>query len=558
MVMYGAIALFLMSWLSATHVQPWLSWHAEGAVFLAALLANGVGVRRAGLGGGVALPLPAMPLLVLLFVAMLQWWGGQIPFGGDAFVLGLYLVLSVGCLCLGYAAGRGGGTAHRPWDPLPALALGLLLVGLASVFIAFSQVLELWESSGWIMRMHDLRRPGANLVQSNHLATLLVMAMACTAFLHQQSLLGRVSTMMSLLMLGAGLALTESRTGLLSMGVLLLWWLWKQPQVAPGAGRSGAVLSAVMVVGMFLAWPYLYEALQSGAGAKMETRLVEGSLRFQVWPQLIEAMFQKPWGGWGILQVPVAHNAVAHAYPVSEAYTYSHNLVLDLAIWVGLPLALLTLLGALIWAGARVRATQTLLPWFGFALALPVGIHSMLEYPHAYAYFLAPLMLALGLIEGALGVPPWRMVGRRWAALGLVVWAVLLLGAVRDYVLVEEDFRAARFQMMGVGQTPADYKRPNIHLLTQLGALTDSAWLEIRPGMNAEELSLLRAVALRHPWTATQYRYALALALNGQPQESQRQLEVIRAQRGDTAYRKLHQELERSRSEWGATRWVAK
>ena len=60
-----------------------------------------------------------------------------------------------------------------------------------------------------------------------------------------------------------------------------------------------------------------------------------------------------------------------------------------------------------------------------------------------------------------------------------------------------------------------------------------------KPGMGSEELELSKKVALRYPWTATQNRYALSLALNGYPDEAVRQLRVMRALHGEKAYQRL-------------------
>ena len=57
--------------------------------------------------------------------------------------------------------------------------------------------------------------------------------------------------------------------------------------------------------------------------------------------------------------------------------------------------------------------------------------------------------------------------------------------------------------------------------------------------MPAEEIALSKAAALRYPWIATQNRYALSLALNGNTQEAMYQLRVMRAQHGVKAYGKL-------------------
>ena len=54
--------------------------------------------------------------------------------------------------------------------------------------------------------------------------------------------------------------------------------------------------------------------------------------------------------------------------------------------------------------------------------------------------------------------------------------------------------------------------------------------------MTADELSLAKNVALRYPWSATQNRYALSLALNGDAEEAVRQLRVMKAMHGEKAY----------------------
>jgi hypothetical protein len=68
--------------------------------------------------------------------------------------------------------------------------------------------------------------------------------------------------------------------------------------------------------------------------------------------------------------------------------------------------------------------------------------------------------------------------------------------------------------------------------------------------MQADEIELARLVAMQFPWTATLNRYALALALNGNPAEAVRQLKVLRSLHGDRHYRgiKAHwQELQNNK-----------
>ena len=89
---------------------------------------------------------------------------------------------------------------------------------------------------------------------------------------------------------------------------------------------------------------------------------------------------------------------------------------------------------------------------------------------------------------------------------------------------------------MRVGRTPSDYQRPSVRLLTQLDALLNGARIVPRPGMSAAQVELSRTVALRYPWPATQNRYALSLAMNGNTPEALRQLKVLRALHGEAVY----------------------
>jgi hypothetical protein len=61
--------------------------------------------------------------------------------------------------------------------------------------------------------------------------------------------------------------------------------------------------------------------------------------------------------------------------------------------------------------------------------------------------------------------------------------------------------------------------------------------------MSPQEIARLRSLALRYPWGPTQYRYALALAMNGDQAEAVRQLRVLRNQRGEALYGVLKQEI---------------
>lgn len=541
--------LFSIGWLGTSHFLPWISWHAEVPFFLGAFLVAWVAILARGrsvAGGDIVFPAPAWPLAILLTAAAWQGLSGQIVFWGDAFVFCLYVLLCMVCLALGYAAVSGSSanaSRREGHPPLLSLSLIVLFAGVVSVVVALAQVLQVWESSPWILRQHHLRRPGANLGQPNHLATLLVMAIASLAYLHSLKRVGGLLTATLVLLLCGGVALTESRTGALSVFALLFWWAWKQPLVAPDRSRGWVVGIGALFVLMFGAWPKLFGAFHGVKDAALRLGVEAGNARADVWPQLWEAALQRPWLGWGALQTAHAHNSVGHAYEKSAPFSYSHNLILDLVVWVGFPLAgLLVVMGAL-WLLRRALDVRSVSPWYGLAIALPVGVHSMLEFPFVYAYFLVPVMFAVGAMEGSLGQRSRLRVAYRPALAAFFVVTVVSAWSVVEYLQAEDDFRVARFELLRIGQTPAEHERPTILLQTQLAALLNSSRIEPRPGMPEPELELLKKVAMRYPWSATQYRYALSLALNHQEDEAARQMRILRAQQGDRTYFKLQAQI---------------
>lgn len=543
-----AAALLVFSWLTTEHFLPWVSWHAEVLSFFAVFFLAWTALARywrTALTHSIEVPRLAVPVALIGLVALAQFATGIITFQGDVVVVWFYLALCIACLTIGFnvevATERKPVGVRAGWTPPTLLALALSIGAIASVIVAFAQVFELWPNSAWIARMPELRRPGGNLGQPNQLATLAVMGMASTAFLHASGRLNALASALILAALCAGMAVSESRAGVLAIGALLAWWQIKRPVVAIHVSRwVGPSVGALFLV-MFLAWPPLLNFLQLDGEAA--NRFGQPDIRLALWSQLLEAALQRPWWGWGISEVAEAHNAVAHAYAVNNPFTYSHNLVLDWAVWMGLPITLALVVAAAVWLWRRLKDVDSLTPWYCLAVAVPLATHSMLEFPFAYAYLLAPVMFLLGVLERSARAKPLCRAGLRLSSAVLVILNAAMIWSVVEYVSIEDDFRIVRFEQLRIGSTPVDHHRPDVVLLTQLGALLTGSRIELRPGMQLEDLDELRKLALRYPWVATQYRYAVALALNGQQQEAVRQLQVLRWQRSEKLYIRIKREL---------------
>ena len=538
-----AFASLTISWLSPMHIQPWVTWHSEAVVFFGIFSAAGL-VLLSKMGAKAAFDLPpvAYPLFLLFVLVFSQWLTGRLNYSGDFWIVSFYIALCLTCLALGFAAGGAQQTQsaeHLMQRHTPAiyLALVLLCIGIASVGSGLAQGFDVGSQSTWVMRYHGVeRRPGGQIGQPNHFAIGLLMAVVSAVYLFTLKKLGGYSTLVVVAYLGLGIALGQSRNGLLGVAVVAVWWTWKQPVVAPLCRRWWGFVTLLLLVGLFVLWPLVFNWFYLDP-ERAASRLADASNpRLVVWRQLIDAVLARPWLGWGVLQVAEAHNSVLHRYTVSEPFGYSHNILLDLAVWGGIPVAIGFLVLVLFWLLRRARAVQTAHSWYLFGVVLPLGIGSLLEFPYAYAYFLAPVFFALGMLEGELRCRPIVSLPTRAAVLPFLVVSLLLMWSVVEYIDVEEDVRVVRFEALRIGRTPENYTLSHSFLLTHLSSLAASTRIVPVPGMSVEQISTLKNVALRYPWTATRFRYATALALNGDQPEALRQLQVQRVLQGEKNY----------------------
>lgn len=543
MTLLVAAFFLVLAWFTAEHFPPWVSWHNEIWAFACGVwLFGGLLVRqRVSAWQPLRLPKLVWPLALLIVVVVLQAITGRIAFSGDALVFVFYLTLSVFALVAGYAFGSREASHAASQAPLATrispFAILMLIGGLGSVILALAQALDIWNDATWIFRMPALRRPGGNLAQPNQLATLILFSIASLVYLFELRFVRGLTACLMATLLLLGLVITESRTGALSLFFLAGWWMLKRRRLHFSLSARAVVSCLIFFAVCFWCWPIFLGFLNVGVGESATTQVnIQAGTRLVVWPQLWQAVLQRPWLGWGLGGVSAAHNAVLHGYATSEPFTYAHNVVLDLAVGVGLPLTVLLVTVTGVWLWLRGRAANDFLSWYCLALALPFGVHSMLEFPFAYAYLLVPVLFLLGVLEAQRApdhvIPiPWRIAAACWAIASMaMVWSVF------EYISIEEDFRVARFEAMHIGQTASEYERPKIYLLTQLDALLEVARIVPTPDMTPERIELARKVAMRFPGAATQNRYALSLALNGNPDEALRQLKVMRAMHGEQTY----------------------
>lgn len=519
----------MCGFLQSFNTLPWRAAHSEIFAFLA-VLTWFLGVARQNSAIQMRLNAPIAALLCVSMLIAIQYATGQIELAGDATILLIYVFLCISSLLIAQWHDH-----DAAWPN--ALALVLLVTALVSALMALTQALGVWAVSDWILQYSGFRRPGANLGQPNHLATLLLMGAASLIYLDQRLEIGRSVTVLSSLLLLLGMGITESRTGLLSGLTLCIWWFARRQVFVRVLHWPWVATCALGLIAIMWVWPPLISHIHE-AGPRQEgvTINTAAGIRLEVWKQLWDAAWTKPWLGWGLRGVSTALNAVQHNYTQSSPFTYAHNIILDMMIGMGIPLAVLVVCAAGVWMWQRVKNIETMRSWYAVGLLIPFGVHSLFEYPFAYAYFLVPAMLAIGMLEQSSERSVTIVISSKIVSGMLFLFGSILIWLSVEYFNIEEDFRIARFESINLGQTPAGYEPPNILLLTQLKAMVAATRTVPRPNMPAEEIDQLRAATLRFPWVPVQNTYALSLALNGNSQEAIRQLKVLRATHGEKVY----------------------
>lgn len=250
-------------------------------------------------------------------------------------------------------------------------------------------------------------RAVGNMRQPNHLATALLSAMVMTAWLWQAGRLRAPCAVASLLGMVLAVALSASRTGALSLGVLLLWAM--ADRTLPRAARWTLALTPMAY---FIFWAGLaeYAAWQQAhfyAAERLQSNADISSSRFAIWRNALTLVAQNPWTGVGWGNFNFAWTFTPFPDRPVAFFDHTHNLPLQLAVEIGLPATALVL-GLFGWAlwrarGAwRVAGEQPGHPArAAFVMLVVLGVHSLLEYPLWYAYFLLPAAWALGVFLGS-------------------------------------------------------------------------------------------------------------------------------------------------------------
>lgn len=447
----------------------------------------------------------APPHLSLLFFAVacipwLQHFGGMIYFGGVAWIQSLYLCGFALAILAGHQW-----QDDAPDQPLNFLFAAFLIGGLLSVGIVYLQLVQY--PSIWINPL-SAGRATSNLNQPNQLATLLLLALLSITWWYQKGKLNAFVALILAFVLVSVLGLTVSRTGWLNSAIVGLALIASPPRRPTRNWRLaiiGLMLCSALVT--FFA-PEIFTAF---TGLPPETRGFSNSARIAIWLGSVEAIFERPWLGWGWGQTYAAFMNGSFAASAGLP-RHCHNLFLDLLLYDGIPLGL-TIIGLFCITMMRSLQHRITSEWLPQILAVSVIlVHAMLELPLHYAYFLLPF----GLLLGALGTGSKFSIHKSAPILLSVALLAGLWITAKDYLEIEKNFNQVGY----ASNFTTHYDPTPMSVLSHWEARQRFVNTKPTPPLDNNEIRLLENIGTSTPQHIVELKIAHHLTLGGHQEKS--------------------------------------
>lgn len=528
---FFGLALLTAAWLLPDHNPPWNTFLQEATAIAGMALLWPWGALKSW-------PIRIYTAAaIFVFALSLQFFYFKLELGDLLFGL-----LAAFFFCMAATIGH---QQDSDISRLRALMSALLAGALISTVIGLAQWLHVTQG---LFMLESSGRVYGNFAQPNHFATLLILGIGALIYLDsQRPLTGGLAYVASIILV-IGLAASESRTGALSFTLMVVSVALIGRRKRTSATLRWLIPSQLLFWGMYASWQPLSQfmgtsATRSGVGLGTSSRL-------ELWTQMVEAIRLQPWLGYGWMHLGSAQNAVAGYIGGTVNMDHAHNIFLDLMVWFGLPLGGVASICGTAWFFQAVRHTwhrNSSTEFFCFLLMLlPIGIHSLLEYPFAYLYFLIIAGYFAGSLEAQLGYSRvWSTSGRKVALLTAICMMLLSALIARDYFQIEQDYRALRFEQEFVTKKEYLHKfHTEAAWLTQYGKLIQTLRKDLQAPAESTSIESARQVTMRFPWLINYKNYYILLIKNGRCEEAEKELSVIKSLFRNFGVLKIEEEME--------------
>lgn len=518
-LLYAAGILLALAWLSPYHYMPWLTFSSEMFTYASLFCLLAYYWDR-------ALKIPQMQWLwfAIALIPLGQWCFGIELYFSKALLSSCYLFGFGAATVLGVNLSREVGSEKI----LKGLSFVSFIVGVISACIALCQWFG-WDKGLWGVMPLRGDRVYANFAQPNNMATFLLMSLMGAWYLFEKKAISKFVSLFGCILIIFVIALSQSRTPWIASCILTAYILFKYEKDTYRLRRKGVLLWPIFYILCLLSLPYISASfIHDGVAHIGVSNVIERAstshARLGIWAQMLYAIREQPWFGYGWNQTSVAQIMGANFISHDERTNSAHNIILELLVWNGVILGSLIIAYLSYWIFKLNQAVKTKETLIATLMVIPVFVHSMLEFPQNYAYFLFPVGFLLGLIQSE--IKEGKCITLTSSVnTGILVASILLYGLIwRDYDNAVQTLAESRQHAeSGVFKQPKN----NIILLTEYRSRAQWYYLNRFSYVDQQQLNEIRKVVLVSPTNYDLFKYAQLLAFNGQTQQAMRQLLYI-------------------------------
>jgi len=413
------------------------------------------------------------------------------------------------------------------------LIAGIWLSATVTAIIGIGQWLGVWHQFDgrflWMLDVNPGTRIIGNLGQPNVTGTLLVWGMVCalvisakietkfTRIISQQVTYGLISASIFLMTIAS--VLTESRTTTLGLfAITLIAWKFKSIYGKRAFWTTVAIFVLHVIFSAVL--PYIHQFLfESQLTTAYGGKGIIDYPRLNAYLVFINAIFERPIFGYGIGGVVSAFiQGVGAAPGMGTYFAHTHNLILEFLVWFGIPLGLTLVFFLFHFFYCSYKKIRSANDVALFSILLVILIHSMLEFPLHYVYFLVPTAIFAANFSWT---SDSRMLTVSRSAIGSLV---LILGGIfvfmmNEYFRFEGDIRQARLELGVTGRAhpPSDIFTIFLHELNGANVMIRT---EVSSDMSVSQLAIFEKTTVQFPMRPLIEKNIEAMSLNGEPEKA--------------------------------------
>jgi O-antigen ligase len=463
----------------------------------------------------------------LIGVVLAQWVLGKVVYFDQALLYILYLLFAALLMSLG----------ARLRDCLGITKMSLVLAIFLLAGAELSALIGVLQQYHWntpldsvIVRKISSSVYG-NIAQPNHFANYIALGMISLGLLFQLQKLRAVQVALLAMPLLFVMTLSGSRSSwlyLLMMAGLAWWWARNDARQRPLLRYSLLLIAGFGIMHLIVQLPFVTGTENSvNTAQRLFGDNASGGVRLFLWREASLMFLQSPWLGAGFGQFAWQHFQLLptlHPSGIVGLYNNAHNLIFQIGAEAGIAGLLALFLSLGVWLFGLRRSALDEAHWWGYAALGVMAIHSLLEYPLWYTYFVAIAAILLGALDETRYRLELSNVGR------ISVFAVLLLGLIslmqllsgyRDLEQVQE-IRSESGVDAGTSGLLRD-KLVSIHgssLLSPYAELFMSSLIEENGDHLKEKLAVNTRVMHFVPIGPVVYRQVLLLAQAGELEQA--------------------------------------